>query len=651
MRKLVHAYLSRRLSRREFFHRLASSGFSVAAATSVLESLTPVLEAEAATAGSPGAKSPTVVEGTGGKLLVEQLRAAGTTFIFNCNSSGTYPVFDALVDRPEIRVIQVPQEGQMVSVAQGYALGSGNIAFTLNDSGGFPNTLSNMLNAWRDQTPIVIGSERESSSLQGGRDAYEEWDDFLGPSSSFTRWRWSVEAAERIPEITRRAFTIASTAPGGPVALAFPRDVLAAKNARAAIVDRSQFVMAHKLTPNPTLVEQAARLILEAQSPVLIVGPEVTRSEGVTAVIALAERVAIPVVQGSSLFADFPTNHPLFLGGFTAPPRALGHIDLVLNLGAPMPYEDKAIPSGSRVVHASVDADLIGRVVPTDVGIVASVNETAAQLRAALESLATKTRLDQIASPRLTSIRAYTDAIRTAQVRAVRAQWDSSPLRWERVAGELDELLDADAIVVSELTQQPWDLGPTVEKPPIFVHGTGLSQLTFTPAGKSRIGKSTGGALGWGIGAAIGVKLARPDRQVVALQGDGGFLFGQSETLWTMARYEVPVIVVVFNNRSYNSPRNQIFNAGEQQQRAGKDMTCYLGNPDVDFAKIAAAFGVKGETVTAPGQVKPAIQRAIASTREGRPYLIDAVVARTGQGADSVWYPKYSVADGRTKKV
>ena len=95
----------------------------------------------------------------------------------------------------------------MVSVAQGYAIASGQVAFTLNDSGGFPNTLSNLFNASRDQTPLVVGSEREVSELQGGRDAYEEWDDFLGPSASFTRWRWSVDAAERIPEITRRAFT------------------------------------------------------------------------------------------------------------------------------------------------------------------------------------------------------------------------------------------------------------------------------------------------------------------------------------------------------------------------------------------------------------------------------------------------------------
>jgi thiamine pyrophosphate-dependent acetolactate synthase large subunit-like protein len=184
-----------------------------------------------------------------------------------------------------------------------------------------------------------------------------------------------------------------------------------------------------------------------------------------------------------------------------------------------------------------------------------------------------------------------------------------------------------------------------------FAQNTALSQFTFAPGGKTRIGKSTGGALGWGVGAAIGVKLAQPDRQVVALQGDGGFMFGQIESLWTMARYEVPVIIVIFNNRSYNGPRNQIMNESESQKRAGKDMICYLGDPDVDFAKVAAGFGVMGEVVTMPDQVRPAIQRAIARTRDGKPYLIDAVIGRTGVAADSIWYPKYSVAAGRANRV
>jgi len=643
MRDLVDAYLNRRLSRRGFMRRMAEWGFSLAAVTSIMDSLAPLAHAESSDA-SPAADATAIrmVEGTGGDLLVEQLRAAGVRFVFNCNSSGTHAIFDALVSRPEMQVIQVPQEGQMISMAQGYALASGKIAFTVNGSVGFPNTLNNMYNAWKDRTPIVISSQREATAVHGGRDAFEEWDDYLSPSASFTRWRWSVEDATRIPEITRRAFRVASTPPEGPVALAFPINVLAAKDLKAGVIDHDKFIIQPKVKPNAGLVTEAAQLLLDAKHPIIIVGPEVTRYDGKSEVIRLAEQLAIPVTQGERLFDDFPTDHPLFLGDYGAWTRRRQDIDLVLDLGSKLPFQDEVIPNGAKLVHVSIDPGTIGRVIPVDLGIVADVKEAAADLMLALESAASAARLQAIRDARLPSSKGYSDRLRAAQTRAAQQRWDNTPLSWERVAVTLNQLLEHDAIIVPELAQNSW-IG--------LEDNAALGQFTFAPGGKSRIGRTTGSALGWGVGAALGVKLAQPNRQVVALQGDGGFMFAQAETLWTMARYEVPVIVVIFNNRSYNGPRNRIFQTRGRQAQAGKDMTCYLGNPDVDFAKVAAGFGVGGEVVTTPQQLRPAIQRAIQTTRDGKPYLIDAVVGRTGLAADSTWYPPYSVAAVRTRKV
>jgi acetolactate synthase I/II/III large subunit len=471
--------------------------------------------------------------------------------------------------------------------------------------------------------------------LHGGRDAVQEWDDFLEPSASFTRWRWSIDDAGRIPEITRRAFKIASTPPEGPVALAFPDNVLSGAPVKGSIVDRDKFILKPRVKASPPLLEEAAKLLIEARRPLLMLGPEVTRSEGKSEVIKLAEQLSIPVTQGERLFDDFPTNHPLFLGQYAGPAIDSTEFDLVLNLGARMPNDDAMIPSSAKVIHVSIDPNNIGRIIPTDVGIVADVKEAAADLTLAIEAVATKARLEQIRSVRFAAIKEYTERVRAERAAAARARWYISPLSWERVGAKLNELLDQDAIIVTELEPDTW-LG---------------SQFIFQPGGMSKIGRTTGSALGWGVGAAIGVKLAQPNRQVVALQGDGGFMFGQAEALWTMARYEVPVIVVVFNNRSYNGPRNRILGQGGLQAQTNKEMTCYLGDPDVDFAKVAAGFGVQGEVVENADQVRHAIQRAIESTRDGKPYLIDAVVGRTGLGADSTWYPKYSVAAVRSKKV
>jgi thiamine pyrophosphate-dependent acetolactate synthase large subunit-like protein len=118
-----------------------------------------------------------------------------------------------------------------------------------------------------------------------------------------------------------------------------------------------------------------------------------------------------------------------------------------------------------------------------------------------------------------------------------------------------------------------------------------------------------------------------------------------------MARYQAPVTVIVLNNRSYNNERNRIWNSAGRQFRTGRDMTCYNGSPDVDFAKVASAFGVEGEIVTEPTQVRPALDRAKASTVAGRPYLLDIHMRRDGIGAASTWYPAYSIADQRTRKV
>ena len=157
--------------------------------------------------------------------------------------------------------------------------------------------------------------------------------------------------------------------------------------------------------------------------------------------------------------------------------------------------------------------------------------------------------------------------------------------------------------------------------------------------------------LGWGMAAGFGVKLARPDQPVVAVVGDGSFLFSGPQPLWTQARYKAPIMNIVLNNKSYNNERNRIWHFGGRQFKTGRDMTCYLGSPDVDYAKAAMAFGVEAENVKKPAQLKPAINRAKRAIAEGRPYLLDIDTYRDGFGAASTWHPPYSVAEMRTRKV
>ena len=629
MRELARKYLQGELSRRDFVRLSTAAGFTVAAARSAVGSLESVVRTRAA--------STTTFQGTGGELLAEQFRAAGVHFIFVCNSSGMGPLCDAVVDRPDLQFIQGTSEHQVVAMSDGFAKAAGRASVACFSRVGGPLSGANMYNAMKDRTPLVIVTDHADTQADG-RDGHEDLDDWLEPFKQYTKWRWVTKEANRIPEWVAHAFKIASTPPGGPSFLRIPRNVLYQKDVKAEVFSNEAISVPMTLVPNPHLVEEAARMLVEAESPLLFVGAEVSSSGGRADVVELAELLSIPVTQGWSWAADFPTDHPLYLGGYVYPLRHPRQIDLFLNLGAQMPDQGNGpplVPRSARIVHARIESAQVGVNYPVDVALVGDVKETARALFQAVKSMLTAERIAAVRQRRLDETKHATAAMRQAYLTAAHEEWDSAPVAWPRLLLTLNEMLDEDAVIVEEVGTEDWI----------------LRSFNFGDGKKTKIGRTLGRALGWGVGASIGVKLAMPDRQVVALQGDGGFLFGQSDSLWAMSRYDVPIITVVCNNRSYDEPRNNIFMKGGRSQQQMKDMICYLGSPDVEFSDIARAYGIRGERVNNPAELGPAIQRAIATTREGRPYLLDVRVARTGMAADSTWYPQYSVAANRKRKV
>jgi acetolactate synthase I/II/III large subunit len=251
-----------------------------------------------------------------------------------------------------------------------------------------------------------------------------------------------------------------------------------------------------------------------------------------------------------------------------------------------------------------------------------------------VRSMATDARLKQVSEARAARTREYTAKMWDYRQAIAREHWDRSPVSIERLALELDAVLDKDTCYVADV-----DSGKKME-----------NLMSFGGADKQYFSTS-GAALGWGLPASFGVKLARPDLPVVAVLGDGGFLFSGPMPLWSFARYKVPVAIVVMNNRSYNNERNRIWNTGGKQFQVGRDMSCYLGDPDIDYTKAAAAFGVEGELVEEASALRGALERAKRATADGRPYLLDVHTERGGLGAASTWYPAYSLADLRRRKV
>ena len=637
MKQMIKGYLDGTISRRRLLSGLATVGVASVAARSMASSLasfqtpTPGHEEQAGT--PPWMKS---MRGTGGKLLVEQLKQAGTRHMFvGCSAAGV-SIFDALVDEPDFHLIEAVQEGAVAAMADGYAKASGKTPFCYCSPRGIPNFMTQMFNSHQDNIPMVVTTDYPAIPELGeeNSDYTDHVDEITQPMS---KWRWVVETTEKIPEVTRRAMAFASTQPCGPVFLAFPSNTLSG-TAEASIMDQSKFNLTMKTRPDPAVVEQAARLLIEARSPLLYVGDEITWDGAEAEVQELAELLALPVVQPAGSLGwsiPFATRHPLFLGDYQKEFRFLGETDVMLNLGAKMPVRHGVEPS-VKVIQVRRDPASLARLYPTEVPIVADLKLTTMDLLVAIHSLATAARLQQIRDSRYSRIKAFTDGMREFQ-HAIAAKAAARPeVSLERTALDLEAVLDKESYFVGELNS-----ARPIEKSTLMSFG----------GTDKRYLSNTGRALGWSLAASVGIKLAQPDRPVVAMMGDGAFLFGGPQALWSMARYKAPVTSIIWNNRSYDVERTGMYSKGGRQFETGRDMVCYLGDPDIDYAKIAAGFGVEGETVTDAAGFRPVLERAKRANIEGRPYLIDLHAPRHGPGASSSWHPDYSIAALRKREV
>jgi benzoylformate decarboxylase len=635
MKEMIKQYLDQGLSRRKLVSGLSALGMSTVAAKAVAQNLAPLGPGGAKTAAPATAAAAAIreVEGNGGKLFVEQLKSAGVEYLFFNPSTGDHPIFDALVDVPEIKIIKGIQEGAVTAMADGYARASGRTGVLVVANIGLPNAMTQMVNTYKDQIPmLVVVASIGQNEL--GRDQWQEVDHHELMTQPITKWYWQAQSVEAMAETTRRALKFASTPPCGPVFLSLPTNTLE-RNAKTQIWERSKFDVPMRIRPDKDDVEKAARMLIEAKNPLISVGDEVTWCRGEKEVVELAELLGAPVAgEAGSLgywSKPFPTRHPLFIGTVLRTMRFPGKPDVLLNLGNR--WGELAQP-GTRLISIRLDPTSLAREAPVDLPMVADLKLATADLIAAIRSMATSSLLKDMAEQRAARTHAYSKQMQDEREAIARSLADSTPVSMERLGLELEKTLEPETCYVADV-----DSGKTMD--PL---------MTFGGDNKQYFGTGPN-VLGWGMAAGFGVKLARPDVPVVSVVGDGSFLFSGPQPLWSMARYKAPVTVIVLNNHSYNNERNRIWNGAGRQFDAARDMTCYNGSPDVDFARAANAFGVDGETVKEPATLSAALARAKTATVEGRPYLLDIHIKREGLGAVSQWYPPYSIADQRTRKV
>lgn len=616
LRATVGHLLSGEISRRQFVRRLVGFGIAAGAAGHLADVLAAVPEVERIR----------LSESSGGRITCETLRQWGVRYVFGNTGSFEAGFLDALLDYPDIHYVLALHEGAAVAMADGFARITGQPAFVnVHSITGTANALGLIVNAWADSSPLVItvGLSPGSGENLG---IFTEAVRVEALPEPYTKLAFRSSRIENLAESLRRAFRLASVPPTGPVYLGVTADVWTGNVAATEIIPPDRTLPTTWLPPGPDAVAAAADLLADAVNPLLVAGAELPRWGGLAELVEIAELLQATVSGDSAASRSsmgFPSEHPRYLGPLRQPIRTPLPFDVVLLAGASRMTLAGAgralLPDTARIVEIGIRDEHLARGQPSDVQLIADPELTLRQLVAALRAKA----LD----PERLETRGAVGAELTRQRRkaladALAAVWDAEPIAPERLVAEIDAAIDPTAIVVTEsvTSDQPIQ-----------------DYLRFDqPAGFRRHIVSSGGSLGWGLGAAIGARLAAPGRQTVALLGDGSFQFGV-QALWTASRLRTPLIIVVFNNRAYQANRWALAALGGRARAEGRYIGINLENPEIDHVGIARAYGLEGERVIHPDELGAALRRAVAAERDGRAYVLDVVIARRGGGADATW--------------
>ena len=650
MRELVAQLLDNRLSRRGFMKSMAAAGFTATAIDGIIGEL----QAAELPSGEGGGAARTVT-GNGGQLWVEQMKASGVEYLFTNPGSTETGFFDAFVDTPGMQLINMLHEGIVISAADGYASVTGKTAFVnVHAMVGTAQMCGQLYNAHKAKAPMVVTAGMSDNSIHS---------DFIGlgakPGShqsevtrQFTKISWDVREPASIPAAIRRAFKIAGTPPGGPVYLAVATYAQGGKEATASIVDQEQFSIPMRPRPDKDRIEYVAKKLIEAEQPLFITSDDLYRSGAIDEAVELVEMLGVPILDAGSSGSNsgFPSWHDLYWDNKAFNMRdgidPFDRYDAIVGLGAdeftntgprgeiaPIEIERAA---GAWKAAIGVDLDMMGRTVPIDLAVVADPKAGIEDLRDAIDSMLTKERLAKLRDKRAGEMMPRIAAYRADVQAEAEATFGKTPMHPHELAVMIERNIDRDAITVNESLSHDFSMRHNAIQ-------------RFGGNEKRRI-MSGGGSLGWGIGAAIGAKLGEPDRQVVLNIGDGSVMYSASG-FWTMARYSIPVLNIVWNNRNYQTVRHGFSRFNGKMEQTGHYAGMYLGDPDIDYVMLAKSQGVEGAKAETADDFEKALKRGIEATRSGEPFVIDVDISRIGGGAESTWYQAFSLADKRSRNV
>ena len=546
---------------------------------------------------------------TGKTAFMEMLRAEGVRYIFGNPGTSELAIMSSLEEFLDIKYVLAAQEGVAMGMADGYSCGTGQPSVVnLHIDTGLANGISLLHHAMDGGVPLVLtAGNKDTRKLAEGRS------DLPGMVAQFTKWSAEVTDPEQVPGAMRRAFNEAKTTPTGPVFLAFAFDALDRTGDVEITPSSKQY---HRVAPDRQAVEDAARILAASANPMILVGDRLGMSGGVDQAVALAEMVGARVYATSYARMNFPTGHPQFLGRINpvlpAARDVFASADVILAVGTNVfsgffYFPGSTLAPGTRLIHLDSSAEEVGKSEPTDVGIVSDPKIGLEHLMDAVESAMTG-QAKELARDRTAGLAGEKISLKAASQRRLKERWDQRPMSVERMMHELARALPAETVFADDtITSRD------------ALHGA----FEFSDPGG--IFSERGGAIGWGMGSALGLKLAFPGRPVVGLLGDGSAMM-TVQGLWTAANEDLPVVYIICNNRSYRILKLNMDIHQSQLLRQENPASRYIGmdfGQPFNIAAIANAMGVYGRSIEDPAELGPAVQEALAS---GKPAVLDVAI-------------------------
>ena len=548
----------------------------------------------------------------GRRVLMDSFVAHGVRHIFGNPGTTETPLLDSLPAYPQIEYIMALHEGVAVGAASFYAHAARRpVVANLHVAPGLGNGIGSLYGALKANSPVVVTAGQQDTRMRLTNPLLGH--DLVAMAAPVTKWSVQIERADEIAPILRRAFKVATDAPQGPVFVALPIDVLEQETTIEAVAADRLWRAAH---PDPRGIEALASLLLKSQNPVIVAGDDVARSDATRALVALVEAIGAPVwFEGLRHHAPFPTSHPNYrasLPGDAAQVRkALGAADLVLLLGGPF-FEDIWFASGGHIPNGAIVAQIeesperLAFNNRLDAGV---VGEMAASLGALVSVLGSRAPQEYKAAAQRRN--ADLADLRAREKEAYRARleksWSREPTSMPRVAAELRRGLPENVVIVDESITASLDLA-----------------RAFDYRGFGDYFGGRGGGIGQGFSGAIGVKVAIPDRPVVAISGDGSAMYS-IQSLWTAAHHRLAIVFVILANREYRILKHntdvwrQNFAPGTQHPYQQMDLT----GPEFDFVHLAAGVGVEGVRIDKADDIAPTLEKAVAANR---PYLVEIAI-------------------------